>query len=469
MTIASSGAIIGISNSAGTAACALTIQSNDTRGIVHSAASTSTHTYIINSAATLSQNISTNTFTNLDANTTGAIIFISNNVVVSATGTQNVDGNSIVGTFSRTSTSASGTLTLFTSSASSVAGAVISNNNNNFSNITVSGTSIIAGWINTDAGGGTKTLQGNTFSNWTAGTGLVTAMNTNLTAAGNAVSGNTISNFISSADIHGISSGAGTDNVYSNTITSLVSTGTGLTIVNGIVGSAGTTKSIYQNTISGLKANFSTQTGNIQNSLAVSGILVSGGTTINVYQNTIFSCTADAIDAGTLNGIAVSGGAAVTLYQNKIYDLSSNSPAIASGGISGILVFNVGGSVTTILNNTIGDIRTPFSTNSDAFRGISINNTTTSNINVYFNTIYLNSTSSALNFGCTGIYHNSNATATIGQLDLRDNIIINLSTATGTSYTAVIRQYTVPLNNYAATSNNNLFYAGTPRSKQGNI
>jgi hypothetical protein len=42
-------------------------------------------------------------------------------------------------------------------------GSVI-NNNNNFSNI-VSGTATIAGWLNTDAGNGSKTIQGNTFSN----------------------------------------------------------------------------------------------------------------------------------------------------------------------------------------------------------------------------------------------------------------------------------------------------------------
>jgi hypothetical protein len=52
---------------------------------------------------------------------------------------------------------------LFTSStATSAIGSVI-NNNNNFSNITVSGTATIAGWVNTDAGNGSKTIQGNTL------------------------------------------------------------------------------------------------------------------------------------------------------------------------------------------------------------------------------------------------------------------------------------------------------------------
>jgi hypothetical protein len=68
----------------------------------------------------------------LNVNTTGAIIFISNNVVLSSAGTQDVNNNAIVGTFVHNSNSASGTLTLFTSAASSVSGSVTNNNNNNF-------------------------------------------------------------------------------------------------------------------------------------------------------------------------------------------------------------------------------------------------------------------------------------------------------------------------------------------------
>jgi dTDP-glucose pyrophosphorylase len=84
------------------ASCALSIQSNDFRGIY---ALTSAHqTYI--SSGYLSQNISNNTFTNLNVNTTGDITFISNNVTVPATGNQDVNSNSIVGTFVRNSASA---------------------------------------------------------------------------------------------------------------------------------------------------------------------------------------------------------------------------------------------------------------------------------------------------------------------------------------------------------------------------
>jgi hypothetical protein len=112
--------------------------------------------------------------------------------VLSSAGTQDVNNNAIVGTFCN-SNSASGTLTLFTSAASSVSGSVTNNNNNNFSNITVSGPASILGWVNTDAGSGTKNIQNNTFSKWTglnSPTGAFTALTVNITGTTNAVSDN---------------------------------------------------------------------------------------------------------------------------------------------------------------------------------------------------------------------------------------------------------------------------------------
>ncbi|HWN81342.1 MAG TPA: hypothetical protein VNM87_04545, partial [Candidatus Udaeobacter sp.] len=59
---AQSGALLGVSNTGGASTSALSMTGNDVRGITHSVAGTSAHTYINNTAATLSQNISTNTF-----------------------------------------------------------------------------------------------------------------------------------------------------------------------------------------------------------------------------------------------------------------------------------------------------------------------------------------------------------------------------------------------------------------------
>ena len=57
-------------------------------------------------------------------------------------GTQNIDNNSIVTAFNKTG--AGGTITLLTTNASSPAGTT-NNSNNNFSNITVTGATTIAG------------------------------------------------------------------------------------------------------------------------------------------------------------------------------------------------------------------------------------------------------------------------------------------------------------------------------------
>jgi hypothetical protein len=112
----------------------------------------------------------------------------------------------------RNSASASGALPCLPVPATSAIGSVINNNNNNFSNITVSGTATIAGWVNTDAGNGSKTIQGNTFSNWNAETGVITAMNIN----SRKITILQIMLLIQSLvqDYHGITTAAGNDNIF---------------------------------------------------------------------------------------------------------------------------------------------------------------------------------------------------------------------------------------------------------------
>jgi len=448
---ANSGAQLFINNTAGAATAALSISNNNFQGITYAVQGTGANTYISNTAATLSQAINGNTFTNLNINTTGGITFIANTVVVPATGTQNVNSNSISGTFTK---AAGGTVTLFTSSATCAGGSIINNNNNNFSNITVSGATVIAGWVNTDAGNSTKTIQNNIFSNWTGGTGAITAMSINLTGVNNATTGNAINNISSAGTITGIATGAGNDKIYSNIINTLVSSGTLLTTVTGISVTAGTAKNIYQNTIYNLQGNTLT-TG------AVRGILIAGGTTVNAYQNTIYTLQANALTTGTVSGIWVSAGTTITVHSNKIYDLSSSSSAI-TGFVNGIQVSGaIANSTVTIQNNLIGDLRTSAASSTDPIRGIGLISTgLTSAINVYNNTIYLNASSSGANFGSTGIYHTTSATATTETLDLRNNIIYNTSVPNGTGLTVAYRRSSIALNNYAAASNNNLFYAG---------
>ncbi|MEO6719009.1 MAG: hypothetical protein ABIN67_01545 [Ferruginibacter sp.] len=452
-TAANSGAQILIYTTRGTAAAAVSINSNNFYNVVYAAGGTSSVTFISNTAATLSQAINNNTFTNLNINTTGNVLFISNNVIVSGTGNQNVNGNNISGSFTK---AAGGTITLFSSLVNSLAGSVINNNNNNFSNITVTGATTIAGWINTDAGASTKTIQNNTFSNWSGGTGAITALAVSISGAGNATTGNTISNISSAGSITGITTGTGNNNIYSNNINTLVSTGTLTTVISGIAVTGGTTQNIYGNTIYGLQGNNLT-TGSIR------GIVVTGGTTVNLYQNTIYSLQANVNTTGTVNGIWLAGGTNATIYRNKIYDLSSISSVIAAGGgVNGIQVSGATASVNyTLHNNVIGDLRTPSANLSEAIRGLSLITTgVTSNIKVYFNTIYLNASSVGVTFGSSGIYHTTSALATTATLTLRNNIITNISTPSGTGLTVAFRRSSSTLTNYSSSSNNNLFFGG---------
>ncbi len=425
-----SSTLTGISNTGGAAAAALSIQSNDIQGITYTSSGTHNHNYLYNTAATLSQNISSNTFTNLIVNTTGSIFFITNNITMPANGVQNINGNSIVTGFSKTG--AGGNVNLFTSNtATNNANVTVNNNMNNFSNITVTGATTIDGWINTDAGTGsvTKTIDGNTFGSWTGSTGTITALNVNITSANNAVRNNTINTISTAANINGITTGAGNDNIYSNTIHTLISSGGTSTLVNGIS--------------------------------------ITNGTLKNVYLNTIYNLQANNITTGSVNGISVSGGTTNSIYRNKIYAILSNSSGITTGTVNGILVSGaVANQTTTILNNTIGDIRAAAANATNPICGIRLTNAGTTSANVvYYNTIQLNATSTGLNFGSSGIYHTTSTTATTGTLDLINNIVVNTSTAIGTGTTVAFRRSSGAagdLNNYASTSNNNLFYTGLP-------
>lgn len=459
-----SGALTGISNTGGAASCELSIQNNNIRGIVYATSTgTNAHTYITNTAATVIQSISNNTFTNLNVRTNGAITFISNSVALPTNGIQTVSNNQIVGSFVRADVT-TGALTIFSSTAATTnSGAVVNHTDNNFSNITVSGAATITGWVNTDLGTGepNKTISGNRFENWTGGAGAITVLTAGISSLNSRFSNNVINNISSSGTITGITAGAGNDSIYLNEISNIVSTGgVAATIVSGITNTAANKRIIERNTIT-------TLTGNTLTTGSVRGILISGGTEISVNKNVISQLSANANTTGTLSGIWVTAGTLVNIEKNKIFNLSSSSTVMSGAGcVYGIQVSGTTANITVnIANNLLFDLRTPQANSSTTLRGIGIINTGTSNVNIFYNTIYINATSSGANFGTSGIFHTTSSTSTVARLSLRNNIIVNLSTPVGTGLTVAFRRSSGTanqLNNYASTSNNNLFYAGTP-------
>ena len=178
--------------------------------------------------------------------------------------------------------------------------------------------------------------------------------------------------------------------------------------------------------------------------------------------------SANSITTGSVEGIWVAGGVTVAAPGTK-YMISRHPATLMSNGIVyGVLVNgSTANSTVTIQNNLIGDLRTPLASAADPIRGISIgSNGLTSTVKVYDNTVYLNGVSSGANFGSTGIYHLISATSTTAKLDLKNNIITNTSTPTGTGLTVAYRRSGITLTNYDSSSNNNLFYAGTPAANK---
>lgn len=353
--IANSAAFTGITVTTATGTCALAIKGNDFRGIVHSTQGSSAHTYIINSAATLSQDISNNTFTNLNVNTTGNTIFISNSVVIPANGSQTVSGNSIVTGFNKGG--ATGTITLFTSTALSPAGGItVNHSNNNFSNLTLTGATTIAGWVHTEASGtsfAAKTFTGNTFNNWTTGASAVTGLSVSGLGETSSVTNNTLTNLNGQAALTAILIGATGSasalNLTNNTIYNLTSSGTG-GIVTGLSSTnASTTVNINSNSINNLSSTVVGSSSNVR----LTGITVTANTTINVNNNIIHTLVVSGTTTPVFNAITVVSTGTVTIQNNSIHSISTGGTNTLGYTFNGIATSGAAGNFT-ISNNTIG-------------------------------------------------------------------------------------------------------------------
>jgi len=428
-----SGSVRGINNTtAGGTTATLSVSGNNFQGFVQTIAAATEYVLIEclrqGTIAPSTTNINGNSFTNLVINTSGNVTFIRRTgpMTLNAGITDNCNDNRIVTAFSKPV--AGGTVTLYDCVSASVGGIMNSMNQlrNNFSNITLTGATIMAGWNNVSgviAGGPKKLINDNVFNNWTCGSGAVNVIESDLGGNNTTVNDNIISGITASGSITGILLGNGN--------AELIQTCSG-------------------NTISGL-----TSTAGI-----VLGI--SGGSA-NVAMFDISSNSISALSSGgsgTSIGIAIQNASTVKCYKNKLYDISGSN---AGSFVYGIRTSTGSNSTVNIYNNLIGDLRATVATNDEAVTGIrSTASNTNCFLNIYYNTVYLNATSPGTNFGSSGIRVISSAVATTTSLDLRNNIIINTSTSNGTGKTTAFRRNGTTLGNFANTSNNNIFYAGIP-------
>ncbi|MCR4417168.1 MAG: right-handed parallel beta-helix repeat-containing protein [Ignavibacteria bacterium] len=313
-------------------------------------------------------------------------------------------------------------------------------NNNNFAANTISSTGTVY-LIYASNSTPNKSISGNSVSSITRGGtsgSLYCYYNLGSPSSGTeTISNNNFSNI----SVTGTSSLYG---IYTNTATGQNRVCSGNTISN-LTGGSGSTyaiyaassnsNQIYNNNVSGITANGT-----------VYGIYFSG-TNPTVYNNTVSNITT----AGSiLYGIYNAGTGTTNCYQNQIYGLSNTNSTPTLYGI-----YITTGTSNYVYNNFISDLKTLNSSSLAGLAGIYISNGTY--IGIYYNTIYLNASSSGTNFGSSGIYASTTPT-----VDLRNNIVVNTSTPNGTGLTVAYRRSSTTLTTYSSNSNNNLFYAGTP-------
>ncbi len=430
--------------------------------------------------ATVSFNSITSSVGGVTAGTLNGIQFPAFSVAPTGTFTQNVNNNTVSLQSGLIAGAMNGINILGTTASVT---SIINVNNNNFANFghTVAGTGAII--FITQAGTHlTQSISNNTFTNMTVNTtssvtfisngnslpaGGTKNVNNNsiVTGFSKTGAGGTVTGFV---DAGGSPAGA-TNNSNNNNFSNVTIIGT--TIFQGINNNDGgaPNRNVTGNTVSNITGGTGSITG-ILTSFDGGTITVSGNTVSNlngagvvtgmthgsgaglrsITQNTVHTLTGSG--TGTVTGIVNSATTTLssTLSRNKVYGISNTN---AGGAASGITVS--GGTTINVQNNLVGDITTPNANAAIPLTGINVSGGTT--VTVDFNSVYLNATSAGALFGSAAIN-----VSTTPNVTLRSNIFVNLSTPTGAGETVAYRRTTATLASYAAASNGNLFYAGTP-------
>ncbi len=329
---ASSGAMNGILV-AGTVGSNITlnINSNDFNNTTHTVSSSGGIACISQNGTVGTLNIQNNTFTNLSFNTTGTTYLINNNC---ATNTFLVSGNNISGSFTRT---AAGTTYGYYNFGSPTGGtATISGNN--FSNITLTGSSTFYGIRQYTTTSQIEIVNNNTVSNVSGSTSTVYGIDHGYGAVGSSVHSNTVFGLSGSSTVYGIYLGESTASLgltcYSNNVYNLSTTGS--STVYGIYHALGANSSIYKNKIYDLSA---TASGG-----SVHGLSIVGGTTVNAFNNIIGNLTAPIANASNaIIGLNISGGSTVNVHHNTVF-----LNATSSGAVFGTSAFFISSNTPTV-------------------------------------------------------------------------------------------------------------------------
>ena len=325
---------------------------------------------------------------------------------------------------------------------------------------------------NNNIGSITLGTAGNT-SNAMTMFGIATTTGTTTTLSNNLIGSLTTANSINAIDapatgttvqaVKGISIASGaTSTVTGNTVANLnnnyaSTTLTGASVTQGIIVSTSTTSAtITANTVRNLTTT-SGYTGS-GSTAGLAGIIMSSNNPATVSGNTIYSlvnASASTTAALAVEGIVFgSNGATPTnqVYKNIIHSLdvtAANTSAVMTG-------IDVTGGSNILANNMVRLGITPAgtsNTNAMIIRGLFFN--TTTNQNVYYNSIYIGGTGVGTTTGKNTFAFNRNATS--GTYDIRNNIFVNNRSNASTGSNHFAEYFTTSAT--GAASNYNLYLA----------
>lgn len=343
--------------------------------------------------------------------------------------------------------------------------------NNNTLNLSVNASSAIY-FISSSNTATSESFSNNTFEagsfTSTSTSYLISASNGSAfkTISGNAVVAKITKTGASGAFYcyyNGASSAGSTETITGNDFSNITLKGN--STFNGIISTGSSspqTRVCSGNTLSnittGTGAVYLIKTTNTMPNLITNNTLQSitaGGTVYGLYFSGINATVynnrvRDIVTTGAaIYGIFNAGTETTNCYKNKICNLTVNN---STPSLYGLYIQT--GTSNNNYNNFISDLKTPVATSEMALAGIFVGGGT--RVGVYYNTVFLNSTSTGAQFGSAALY-----TSTIPTLDVRNNILVNISVPNGSGVTAAFRRNGTSLENYSAASDGNCYYAGS--------
>lgn len=172
-------------------------------------------------------------------------------------------------------------------------------------------------------------------------------------------------------------------------------------------------------------------------------------TGVLIERNTVGYITS----SGSIWGIYNYYGDEVTVARNRVGNLTSTFTGTTQPAVQGIYVANNTG--VNIQNNVVGQLSATQSPWPNAVVGI--NAETGFFRRIYHNTVHLNASGTASAFGSAALY-----TPGPGEVDVRNNILVNRSTPGSTGITAAWRNSLGNPNTTNLATDYNILYAGTP-------